>query len=229
MHATVNKNESWSPWLPFFGPFFMVFLMVSLASTLITFILPESFASTARIKVERTGAVPQAGQRSPAEAESYDARLVQTESEVIQSEAILGKVVEALDLNTQWGKRYLDGTRLKSTESLVLLQKRLEVRPYRGANVIEVRAFSDNPREAATIANVITRIYAERAVMTTNGLTVTIIDSAYPSSRPARPNKPLNIIMGMMLGAALGILIGGAAAMLTFRYSRKKRNPPPMP
>jgi len=230
MNATVTKHTNRSAWLTFFVLFFSIFVLVSVTCTLITFILPESFASKARFKVERTEAIPQAGRNSTGEVENYDARLVLTESEVIQSESILAQVIEALDLNTEWGKRYLSGGKLKTAESLALLKSRLEVRPCRGTNVIEVQIFSENPNEAATLANAITKLYAERAAQIKNGLQVTIIDSAHPSARPARPNKPLNIMVGMMLGAVLGVLIGGVfASILAFVHSRKQRSPPPVP
>src|SRR5438876_7936363 len=67
-----------------------VFLLVVITATLVTFILPESFSSTARIKVERQQSdIPEIAGRMP--AGGYDPYFIQTESEVIQSELILGK------------------------------------------------------------------------------------------------------------------------------------------
>src|SRR6201987_2803685 len=68
-----------------------VFLLVVITATLVTFILPESFSSTARIKIERdqsdiTGFTERGGMGA------YDPYFIQTEFEVIQSELILGKV-----------------------------------------------------------------------------------------------------------------------------------------
>src|SRR4029077_6182413 len=70
-----------------------VFLLVVITATLVTFILPESFASSARIKVDRD--IPDVSgfaERSP--GNSYDPYFIQTEFETIQSEAVLNKVVE---------------------------------------------------------------------------------------------------------------------------------------
>src|SRR5512146_1343740 len=73
-----------------------VFLLVVITATLVTFILPESFSSTTRIKIERDQAditpLSQPGAVPP-----YDPYFIQTEFEVIQSEVILGKVIEDLD------------------------------------------------------------------------------------------------------------------------------------
>ena len=37
---------------------------------------------------------------------------------------------------------------------------------------------------------------------------VEVVDRAVPPLRPARPNKPLNIVLGMFAGAVLGLLAG---------------------
>src|SRR5271165_3898092 len=81
-----------------------VFLLVVITATLVTFILPEQFSSTARIKVERdvTDITPMSDRAIPG---SYDPYFIQTEFEVIQSEVILGEVIKSLDLNHVWGKK----------------------------------------------------------------------------------------------------------------------------
>jgi uncharacterized protein involved in exopolysaccharide biosynthesis len=81
-----------------------VFLLVVITATLVTFILPESFSSSARIKIERDQSdIPTLmGQSSMG---IYDPYFIQTEFEVIQSEVVLGKVIEAMNLNQKWGKK----------------------------------------------------------------------------------------------------------------------------
>src|SRR5271169_3188703 len=71
-----------------------VFLLVVITATLVTFILPESYSSTARIKIERDQSDIQALMGAPP-LQSYDPYFIQTEFEVIQSELILGQVVDA--------------------------------------------------------------------------------------------------------------------------------------
>ena len=84
-----------------------VFLLVVITATLVTFILPESYSSTARIKVERdqSDISELHGQGQPMMAAAYDPYFIQTEFEVIQSEVILGKVIDKLDLNKAWGDK----------------------------------------------------------------------------------------------------------------------------
>src|SRR5215472_9564502 len=121
-----------------------VFLLVVITATLVTFILPESFSSTARIKVERDQS------DISGLADTY---FIQTEFEVIQSEVILGQVIKDLDLNKVWGKKYANGETLKTTETMSLLKGRMDLRPVRNTSLIEIRVYSERPDEAALLAN----------------------------------------------------------------------------
>src|SRR5438094_3744415 len=68
-----------------------VFLLVVITATLVTFILPESCDSKARIKIERDQTDISGLAMDRPWAGSYDPYFIQTEFEVIQSEVILGK------------------------------------------------------------------------------------------------------------------------------------------
>jgi len=136
-----------------------VFLLVVITATLVTFILPESYASAARIKVERDSTdVSGIGDRGGLMS-GYDPYFIQTEFEVIQSEVILGKVIELLDLNTLWGRKYAGGEKLKTDETRAILKGRLDLRPVRSTSLIEIRVFSEDKDEAANIANAIAKAY----------------------------------------------------------------------
>lgn len=145
------------PRFPFVILFF-VWLLVVLITTMVTFMLPESFSSSTRIKVERdqTDII---GFVEHGCAGGYDPYFLQTEFELIQSELILGKVVEDLDLNREWGKKYAGGDRLKTPESILMLKSRLDLRVVRNTSLIEMRLYSEDPKEAARIANAIAEVY----------------------------------------------------------------------
>lgn len=152
-----------------------VFLLVVITATLVTFILPESFSSIARIKVQRDvtdidGISGGAGSRSIA---GYDPFFIQTEFEAIQSEKILGKVVEALDLNNVWGAKF--GTKLKTTDTIGMLKGHMSLRPVRNTSLIAIEVYSEKPAEAMKIANAVADTYRdyrmdERLRMTTTGI-----------------------------------------------------------
>jgi len=137
-----------------------VFLLVVITATLVTFILPESFSSSARIKIERDQSdIPTLmGQSSMG---IYDPYFIQTEFEVIQSEVVLGKVIEAMKLNEKWGKKYNGGQNFTTAETMAVLKRQIDLRPVRNTSLIEIRVFSENPEEASTLANNIAAAYQE--------------------------------------------------------------------
>src|SRR5205814_5077434 len=105
-----------------------VFLLVVITATLVTFILPESFSSMARIKIERDGSdIEGISGRMP--LGGYDPYFIQTEFEVIQSEVVLDKVIKDLGLNEEWGKKYAGNQTLKTPETRGLLKQRIDLRP----------------------------------------------------------------------------------------------------
>ena len=137
-----------------------VFLLVVITATLVTFILPESFSSSARIKIERDQSdIPTLmGQSSMG---IYDPYFIQTEFEVIQSEVVLGKVIEAMNLNQKWGKKYNGGQNFTTTETMAVLKRQIDLRPVRNTSLIEIRVFSENAEEASSLANNISTAYQE--------------------------------------------------------------------
>src|SRR5207247_3512817 len=81
-----------------------VFLLVALTTTLVTFILPESFSSTVRMKVEKD-APDIAGIGQQYGAAAFDPYWVQTEFETIQSKSILNQVITNMTLNKKWAEK----------------------------------------------------------------------------------------------------------------------------
>jgi succinoglycan biosynthesis transport protein ExoP len=134
-----------------------VFLLVVITATLVTFILPESFSSTARIKVE--GDITDIDLNGSRFVQGYDPYFIQTEFEVIQSEVILAKVIDQLNLNQEWGQRYGNGEALKTSETMEFLKGRMDLRPVRNTKLIEIRVFSHKPDEAQKLANAIADQY----------------------------------------------------------------------
>ncbi|MDW7979797.1 MAG: polysaccharide biosynthesis tyrosine autokinase [Verrucomicrobiales bacterium] len=153
-----------------------VFMLVLLTATVVTFLLPESFASVARIKVEREGYDIEPITGRPYQ-QGYDPYFIQTEFEVIQSSVVLNKVIEALNLNEVWQKKFGLPEKLKTEESFGLLKRMINLRPVRNTSLIEIRVFSDDPEEAARLANAIAQEYRDyrleqRKQLTLGGLKI---------------------------------------------------------
>ena len=178
--------------------FVAVFLITVIFATVVTFILPESYASTARVQVPGN---------------------IQAEFEILQSQLVLEPVIARLNLNVEWGRKYSSGEALKTSEALKLLKSRLSLEDRRGTLQIAITVYSDNPQEAAQIANAIAEAYQQYSVEKNYPAgTVQIVDQAKPGKFPVRPNKLLNIALGAIAGMVLGAL---AAALVGLFASRK--------
>jgi len=109
---------------------------------------PAQYQAAARVNLN-IGSEPQA----------IESEFIEIECEIIQDPVVLSNVVEALNLSAKWGS---GGSQRKSAETLGLLKRRVTVRdvpndPY----LIEIRATSEDPNEAAKIANAISEAYRE--------------------------------------------------------------------
>lgn len=92
-----------------------VFLITAIIATAVTFVLPESYSSTARIKVENDGPDIPGMNSIGATYQGFDPYFIQTTFEIMQSELVLSNVIARLDLNNTWGKKYFNGETLKTT------------------------------------------------------------------------------------------------------------------
>jgi uncharacterized protein involved in exopolysaccharide biosynthesis len=205
--------------------FITVFLVVVIITTAITFILPESFASTARIKVE-----PEVPPIPPTAGEfHFDPYFIQTTFEIIQSPPILNPVIDKLNLNVAWGRKYFAGQTLKSSQTLEILKQRLQLAPMGNTGLVAITAYSDDRNETAQIANAVAESYRDFRVLSVGKTVgrvpkdslVQITDRAQPGLVPVRPNKPLNICLGAVAGAFLGLVAGGIAALVASKRGNR--------
>ena len=299
--ASLSSDRT-TPTAIFIRVFIAVFLITVIAATLITFILQETYASTARIKVE-TDATPSNGQISS------DPYFIRTTMEIIQSQLVLNPVIDKLNLNVQWGKKYFAGETLKTSEAMKILIQRLKLAPVKNTTLIAITAYRDGRYEAAQIANAIAEAYRDyrvkaAAALAAPGLAklqqdfqqneeqieqaraalnslpqplktgseisdnpspqeqaywdkkkhldgllethdtiyvkietiklaieipmdplVQITDRAEPGRAPVRPNKTLNILIGVVLGGLLGLVVGGAAAFAAVKLGGRGGKP----
>jgi uncharacterized protein involved in exopolysaccharide biosynthesis len=155
----------------FFRVFILVFLLVLITSVAITFILPESYASTARIKIESDA--PTANSQPPA----YDSYFIQTTFEVIRSQPVLEAVINKLNLDVEWGKKYLNGEKLQTSATVELLRQRLQLAPVKNSGLISITVYSDDKNEAAEIANAIAESYQNYRVQIRKEVTGDAIDA----------------------------------------------------
>ncbi len=136
-----------------------VFLLVSLTATLVTFILPESYSSTVRIKVEKDNPDVEGIEFPTRGGGGFDPYWVQDQFETIKSKAILYTVITNLGLNKKWAEKFKQEGELRTELTFDILKRQIDVVQSRNTSLIEIRAFSEDNNEAARMANEIASVY----------------------------------------------------------------------
>jgi capsular exopolysaccharide synthesis family protein len=151
-----------------------VFLLVTITTTVVTFFLPKKYSSTVRMKVEKDSTdIPSLGGQATFAA--FDPYWVQTEFEKIQSKLILYPVITNLNLNKKWATKFKEEGELRTDITYLILKNSINVEQARNTSLIEIDAESEDPREAALIANEIAGVYRSnrlsmRFQMSTRGI-----------------------------------------------------------
>jgi len=242
--SKATKHNSWQTARRAILTGLAVGILAFLCTAIITSLMSDVFTATARVKVERLVA-PAA--TSPTPAQVYDPYMLQTEFHVIQSELVLNRVIETLNLEARWGRRYAAGEKLTVARTLELLKERLLLRPVRNTTLIDISVYDELPSEAAELANAVADSYVElrqqqvraylEAAKTRNTTDlivvgepplqqVQIIERASSPTRPSRPNRILNLFVGAVIGVVLGLITAIATFVWLF-VRNQARNPAP--
>ena len=137
-----------------------VFLLVMITVTAVTFVMPEAFSSTARIKVDKdTPDIQLWGAGSG--GQGYDPYFLTTEFEVLKSRTILDGVIGDLRLNEKYAERFKSPQAFTTQQSYEVLSKELDVKQYRNTSIIEISATNPDKQLAADIANTVGRRYQD--------------------------------------------------------------------
>lgn len=104
---------------------------------------------------------------------SYNPYFIQVEFQVIQSQAVLSRVVAKLNLDVAWSRKY--GGSLTTNDAMAILKRHLQITLVRNTKLIGISFTSGNPDEAAKIANAIAEAYQDhrfalRATNVLNGI-----------------------------------------------------------
>jgi capsular polysaccharide biosynthesis protein len=174
---------------------------------------PPHFQAMARIVVRTNAAIasPQNNQ-----AMAYDPNIVKTILGIISSPPVLSNVVETLNLNDRWGKKYAEGKKLTTFETIELLKRHISHVPIRNTMLIEIWAFSDDSDEAAKIANQVAdslekyclELSRQQEPKSTNVSTVQIVDFAVPPQTLSPPNSVRIVGAFLSVVGLLSIFVG---------------------
>ena len=123
---------------------------------------PAKYRATARIEVNED--VGDSGyynyiMKAHPNVGVYDPYFIEYVFEDIQSQEVLGKVIGALNLNVEWGNKYGGGEMLTTNGSIAILKRHLNLGIVRNTKLIDISFTSEDPNEAARIANAIAKAY----------------------------------------------------------------------
>ncbi len=186
-------------------------------STMRLLVFPPVFESTARILVGAPSPTPPAWS-------------IESDTRSLQSIGVLSHVITNLDLARRWGEMYKDGP-LRIDTTYAILRSRLEIKGLENSNIIEIRARSGEPNEAAAIANAIAKIGTQRlpnldaAEGTTKTNRVTLIEEAVPELRPISPNRLQKLAFPI---SGCTAIIFGVAFLIRASMVPKRRSRPPL-
>ena len=135
-----------------------IFALVLATTVGLTFLLPEKFESTVRIRVSKDSDV--AGLYEGVRSTGYDPYFVLTEFEVIKSKSVLYGVITNLNLISRWSVREKIPN-LTLQRAYYKLLNDMDVRQFRNTELIEVSVRSKDSMEAAEISNTIDSAYRE--------------------------------------------------------------------
>ena len=216
-----------------------------IVTAILTGLLPDSFQAETKVLLRRLAPVGQNPLLSSSSSAIPEAS-VQAQAALIQSRLILDKVIEKLNLKEEWGRRYASGDRLTPPVVTEFLKNRIQVHHAPNSAVIAIKCFSENPVEAAGIANAVVENYVEfhaqqvrrhtESVQPRNPTElvvagqpdlyqVTILQTAQPPTRPIRPNRPLNLFIGSIISVVLGLVAAVATGLWLYLRARNQRPP----
>jgi len=120
-----------------------------------------------------------------------DLQLINTYNDIIKSPVILNKVIEELKLDTTHEQLINQITLSSESESKVLK--------------IEVQ--DSNPEQAVNIANVTAEVFKEEipSLMNVDNINILAPAKVSENASPVKPDRPLNIAIGAVIGLMLGI------------------------
>ncbi|WP_168217931.1 polysaccharide biosynthesis tyrosine autokinase [Occultella kanbiaonis] len=171
----------------------IVTLAVLAVTSIVTVLSPTNYTARTTIffAVQGGGSVSDLVQGS-----TYAEKQVQSYAEVAVAPIVLAPVIDELGLNTTVGA----------------LAQQVTATVPAGTVIIEISVVDENPSRAADIANAIgSELSVAVAALSPSGpdgvesVRATTISSATVPAAPSSPNVPRNLLLGTLLGAALGV------------------------
>ncbi len=160
------------------------------------FVTPEYTASTTLVLVQTSSKADSSGITST--DITINSKLVGTYSELIKTNAILGKVVDNLGIDKS---------------EIATIKKKISVNSVEDTEVIKINVKNTDPNKATKIANEIATVFSEKIVEIYNISNIYLLDRAETPTTPSNINHTRDIIIFAFAGVVLSLLYIFAANM----------------
>lgn len=231
--ADLSSFQNYSPRKTFYRVFWPVFLLVVFVSAATTFLLPELYVSESRVVVEN-GDFDTRNSLQDHDFARGELQKIQSPEvlnpvieklnlkEVWGKKYSGGKTMESSEIYWILKKRVTIAPiesqfyHKKVNEGLASSENRFPMFPVFDKKMFSIRCYSEDPVEASQIANAIAKSYQD-LIKSKTAITiesryepgpVQIIDPAEPAKVPIRPNKPLNLVIGIFGGILIASVVG---------------------
>ncbi len=164
----------------------IVFIGIGVVYT-IGFVEPRYSAKTTLVLASANGG--ETGNAITTTDVNLNSKLVSTYSEIVKSDAVVGSVIQNLNLS------------IKDNE----LKKMVSVSAVEDADIIKITVTNENADEAAKIANEIAKVFSEKVKELYKINNINILDQAIPDYSPSNINHTKDVIIFAFIGIVLAI------------------------
>lgn len=165
-----------------------------LAAVFTFFIATPKYSATSQLLVNQTTGNTEGIQLNDI---NTNVQMINTYRDIIKGPVILEDVSKELELDL----------------TVTQLADQIEILTQDSSQVFSLRVINEDFSTASNIANTTASIFRDEVGNIMNVENVTIISEAVPNMNPVSPNNLLNLIIGLLLGAMLGV---GAAFFFEF-------------
>ena len=140
--------------------FTIVVLCAATGEYVVQWVLPKIYTASSEIEIRPGGEKTVGGIDGSSPDRSFDPTAFQAEFEILQSPDVLLPIVNDLHLDQIWAKRDKRGVdKMPPLDALAKLKNVLKLDLKRGTDIVELTASSEDPVEAADIANALADRY----------------------------------------------------------------------
>lgn len=117
-------------------------------------------------------------------------KLVATYIEILKSDTVLNKAIEEMALNYTTGQ----------------LRNMISASSVNGTEILEVKVISEDPEEAAEIANTLAKVAPAEIIRVVQAGNVELLDQAMVNHIPVGPNTKINTLIAALVGMLVSVI-----------------------